>query len=67
MPMNKAASSSVMDGSGNVVIVLESTGGTVAWDGRNAQGERVGSGVYTALCNTKDGKNHGVVKIMVMN
>lgn len=57
----------IVDGSGNVVIVLESTGGTVAWDGRNAQGERVGSGVYTALCNTKDGKNHGVVKIMVMN
>lgn len=57
----------IVDGSGNLVKLLEGTGGTAVWDGTNMQGSRVASGVYTAFCNTKDGKNHGVVKILVMN
>lgn len=57
----------IVDGSGNLVKLLEGTGGTAVWDGTNMQGSRVASGVYTAFCNTIDGKNHGVVKILVMN
>lgn len=57
----------IVDPSGNLVKILQGTGGSVAWDGTNAQGQRVASGVYTALCNTKSGKGHGWVKILIMN
>ena len=47
--------------------ILQGTGGTVVWDGTNVQGQRVASGVYTALCNTKSGKEYGSVKVLIMN
>lgn len=57
----------IVDASGNLVRNIKCTGGSAAWDGTNAQGERVASGVYSALCNTTDGNGHGIVKILVMN
>lgn len=57
----------IVDASGNLVRKIKSTGGSAAWDCTNAQGARVASGVYTALCNTADGNGHGVVKILIMN
>jgi flagellar hook assembly protein FlgD len=57
----------IIDASGCVVCVLESQGGTATWDGKNEQGRRVASGVYTAICNTKNGQAHGTVKVLIMN
>lgn len=57
----------IVDAGGNLVCRTRSNGGIAIWDGRNFRGQRVGSGVYTALCNAADGKNHTVVKILVMN
>ena len=57
----------ILDGSGNLVKVLNSQGGAAIWDGNNTQGQRVASGVYTAICNTKSGSNHNSVKILILN
>ena len=45
----------------------EGTGGSAVWDGTNIHGQRVASGVYTAICNTKSGNGHGTVKILIIN
>ncbi len=55
----------ILDANGNLVKLLESTGGSAIWDGKNAQGERVASGVYTILCNTLS--SGGSVKVLIMN
>lgn len=57
----------IVDAGGNLVKTLHSTGGSAVWDGTNANGQRVVSGVYTALCNTTTDKGHGEVKILIMN
>ena len=56
----------ILDSGGNLVCETHSNGGIAVWDGRNGVGKHVASGVYTALCNTADGKNHTMVKIMIM-
>lgn len=57
----------IVDASGNLVTTIQGNGGEAVWDMTNAQGSRVASGIYTALCNTQDGAAHSMVKIMVMN
>lgn len=57
----------ILDANGNLVKVLTGLGGEVIWDATNTAGERVASGIYTAICNTADGKAHGHVKVMIMN
>ena len=57
----------IVDASGNLVKIIQSTGGTAVWDATNASGQRVASGVYTALCNLKSGEGHGTVKVLIMN
>lgn len=57
----------IVDAGGNLICKTRSNGGIAVWDGKNQQGERASSGVYTVLCNAGDGKNHTVVKILVMN
>ena len=52
----------IVDAGGNLVCKTRSNGGTAVWDGRSADGRRVTSGVYTALCNAESG--HTVVKIL---
>lgn len=56
----------IIDQAGQLVCKTKSNGGIAIWDLRNIDGKRVGSGIYTALCNAPDGK-HGLVKILVMN
>lgn len=56
----------IIDPAGQLVCKTKSNGGIAVWDLNNAAGKRVGSGVYTALCNAPDGK-HGLAKILVMN
>ena len=57
----------IVDASGNLVTTIQGNGAAAVWDMTNAQGSRVASGIYTALCNTQDGAAHSTVKIMVMN
>lgn len=57
----------IVDASGNLVKLLESTGGSAVWDGTNSQGTRVASGIYTIICNTSDGNRHGGTKVLIMN
>ena len=57
----------IVDASGNMVKLIEGTGGSAVWDGTNIHGQRVASGVYTAICNTKSGNGHGTVKILIIN
>lgn len=57
----------IVDASGNLVKTLQGLGGEVVWDITNAMGARVASGVYTAICNTKDGTAYGTTKILVIN
>ena len=57
----------ILDANGNLVKLLESTGGSAVWDGTNSQGTRVASGIYTIICNTSDGNRHGGTKVLIMN
>lgn len=57
----------IVDANGNLIKRIEGSGGEVVWDMTNAVGERVASGVYTAICNTMDGSQTGHVKVMVFN
>jgi predicted secreted protein len=57
----------IVDAAGNLVKKLVGNGGEVVWDMKNAQGQRVASGVYTVLCNTADGRGHSITNILVMN
>lgn len=55
----------IVDEGGNLICKTRSNGGTAVWDGKNQQGQRASSGIYTALCNAPDG-SHTAIKIMVM-
>lgn len=55
----------IIDSGGNLVCKTRSNGGIATWDGKNFRGQRVATGIYTVLCNTADGQNHSVTKILV--
>ena len=57
----------IVDASGALIATITGNGGTATWNGKNASGGRISSGVYTAICNTKDGKQHGTTKILIIN
>jgi len=57
----------ILDPGGNLVLKTYSNGGVATWDGKNANGKRVASGVYTVLCHTRDGNSHELVKILIMH
>ncbi len=57
----------IIDPSGNLIKIIETQGGSATWDATNARGERVASGVYTAICNTLDGQQHGTTKVLIIN
>lgn len=59
----------IADAAGNVIIQGRSDGSMFVWDGCNASGERVKSGVYYVMASQNaTGSNSGcVTKIMVIN
>ena len=57
----------IADAAGNVVCRTHSNGGTAVWDGKTQAGKKVHSGVYTVYCNTADGQNHTVLKLLIMH
>ena len=56
----------ILDAGGNLVAKILSNGGTAVWNGLRANGERATAGIYSVLCNTADGANHVITKIMVI-
>ena len=57
----------ITDAAGNLVFETFARGGMAVWNAKGIDGKRVASGVYLAICNTKDNSKHGVVKILVIN
>ena len=56
----------ILDAGGNLVFKTMSNGGTAVWDGTNSHGQRVASGVYSAVCTAADGGGQTVVKILML-
>lgn len=56
----------ITDVGGNLVFETTSEGGQAIWDGRNFSGQKVTTGVYTALCTAPEGNSKCVSKIMVI-
>lgn len=59
----------IADSAGNVFFTTRSEGGMVTWDGCNAAGERVKTGVYYVYAsqNENDNSSSVVTKILVVN
>ena len=57
----------ITDVAGNLVYRTTSNGGTVLWNGKTTEGERVKSGVYIVWAGEKNDKGKAVTKILFMN
>ncbi len=57
----------ILDVAGNFVFETISQGGQAVWNGKNFSGSRVASGVYIVLCQTSDGDQKIMTKIMLLN
>lgn len=56
----------ILDAGGNLVYKTLSNGGTAIWNGTNGRGQRVASGVYSAVCTSSTSSSQTVVKILMM-
>ena len=56
----------ITDLAGNVVCETHSNGGLATWNGCNKWGQRVGTGIYFAICVTENGEEKGRTKILVI-
>lgn len=56
----------ITDVAGNIVFETTSEGGQAIWNANDSYGERVTTGVYTALCSAPEGNSKCVAKIMVI-
>jgi len=50
-----------------LVFEDKSKGGMVTWNCKRRGGVTVSTGVYIAICVTKDGKHHATTKILIVN
>ncbi len=57
----------ITDLNGNLICETVSNGGIATWDGKGANGRKVNTGVYLALCVSPDKKHSTVAKILVIN
>lgn len=57
----------ITDVSGNLIYQTVSNGGTVIWNGKTLQGDRVQSGVYLVWSGITTGKGKNVSKILFIN
>jgi hypothetical protein len=56
----------ITNAAGYLIAEGRSNGGLFTWDGRDKNGNRVGSGIYNVLTATKDGKKGTVCKIAII-
>jgi len=57
----------ITDINGNLVCETVSNGSLATWDGKDAHGRRVSTGVYLAICANADGTQSTITKILVIN
>ena len=57
----------LLTASGKAVWIGKSVGGSVKWNCTDMSGNRVSSGVYHVVCNTKDAGQTVVSRIIVVN
>ena len=57
----------ITDVAGNLVYETTSLGGQAIWDGKQRNGSRVATGIYLVFCNTSDGNNSTVTKLLVIH
>lgn len=57
----------ITDLAGNLVCQTVSNGSLATWDGKNAYGKKVSTGVYLVLCLSPDGQESATTKILVIN
>ncbi|MEZ4936096.1 MAG: hypothetical protein R2799_00730 [Crocinitomicaceae bacterium] len=57
----------ITDIAGNLVYRTTSNGGTVLWNGKTTQGDRVQTGVYIVWAGEKNDKGKAVTKILFIN
>ena len=56
----------ITNAAGYLIAEGRSNGGLFTWDGRDKNGNRVGSGIYNVLTATQDGKKGTVCKIAIV-
>jgi len=57
----------ITDITGHLVCQTVSNGSLATWDGKDAHGKRVSTGVYLAICANADGSQSTITKILVIN
>jgi hypothetical protein len=57
----------ITDISGNLIYETVSTGGQAVWDGRNARGRRVNTGIYLIFITSSDYSESHVTKLMFIH
>ncbi len=57
----------IVSASGKLIAQGRSNGGTFTWDGRDASGRRVASGIYTILSTTQQGQKSGTCRLAIIN
>lgn len=57
----------ITDINGNLVCQTVSNGSIATWDGKDAHGRKVSTGVYMAICVSEDGTKNAITKILVIN
>lgn len=57
----------ITDLNGNLIYQTTSNGKLATWDGKNAYGRRVNTGIYMVICANEDGTQNAITKIMVIN
>jgi ligand-binding sensor domain-containing protein len=56
----------ITDINGYLIYETQSNGGVATWNGCNASGEKVATGVYFAHCVSADGKQKHITKILII-
>ncbi|MBQ7984523.1 MAG: hypothetical protein IJ250_02670 [Bacteroidales bacterium] len=56
----------ITDANGRMVAHLQSLGGLAVWDGKNFNGQRVGTGVYFIFSSANEGNNKAVGKVLII-
>ncbi len=65
--MVSGADVKIIDSGGNFVYSTTSEGGQASWNGQNFKGQRVASGIYMVICETPDGSQKKMTKILLLN
>ncbi len=65
--MISGADVKIIDAGGNFVYSTTSEGGQATWNGQNFKGQRVASGIYMVICETPDGSQKKMTKILLLN